>query len=293
MSKQDILDRLAGTPVIKCGRLKDGCHSAHLLWARHTETVLPPHQSFEILNRDGWRLNTNPALDRCPTCITNGYGAEEESEPPPTTIIASPPELVVTADPTASEKLNDLFDRVLDMANIKWSADEYMYLGVLTAMLSEVNHFIEFHFKELSPLNQIALREACEATMSAMERAAGLGSLLEEKDKKIEHYKDKFLKALDEIKKLRTELANKTFEVNELNRDRTVLQENMKAFVNRVERAREKIATYEDLLTRQAREMRANGVRLDRQDIRAEQANGKPTPQPSDYAARFLDSLED
>jgi hypothetical protein len=285
MSKQDIIDRLVGTPLLKCGRLKDGCHSVHLLWARNTETVLPPHQSFEILNRDGWRLNTNPALDRCPTCIMNGYGAEVESEPvPKITVIALPSEsITATADPTASEKLNDLFSRVLDMATIQWSPEEHMFLAVITVMLSESERFIERHFKDISPLNQIALREACEGVMGAMERAAGLGSLLEEKDKKIADYKDRFLKALDEIKKLRTELANRTFEVNELERDRAVLRENMKALVNGAKRDRDKITTYEDLLARQAHEIRQH----------SEPEQQLITRQPSDYAARFLDSLED
>jgi hypothetical protein len=264
MSKQDILDRLVGTPVLKCGRLKDGCHSVHLLWARNTETVLPPHQSFEILNRDGWRLNTNPALDRCPACIMNGYGADEESEPTPkTTVIALPPEsITVTVGPTASEKLNELFSRVLDMATIQWSPEEHMFLAVIMVMLSESERFIEQHFKDISPLNQIALRQACEGTMSAMARAAGLGSLLEEKDKRIEDYSVKFLKALDEIGRLNAALQEERVEA-ELNR--------------------QKIDTYEDLLARQAREIRQ----------RSEPEPQLITRQPSDYAARFLDSLED
>jgi len=218
MSKRDILDRLAGTPVLRCGRKKDGCQRAHLLWSRGTETIMPPHQAFELLIRDGWQLNTNPALDRCPDCIKTGYTAEVEDEPEPapeTLVPTAPPvvpEPVIAAVVTAitdHERINQIFSDLSELSSLDWTSNENMFLAAITIMISHVETFITKHYKSVSLLNRIALLQASENLLYALARQTGsFGPILQQiasKDEEIIRLNKQLTQKIDGLKNLRLE----------------------------------------------------------------------------------------
>jgi len=233
MTPQSILDRLHEAKSIKCAR--EGCKRIKLL-CTYAGNTMPAEQKYAVLNQDGWSVGKNPELDRCPECAAEMARAAAQLDLPQLQKQWAEPDFIagrngvvvdvsqvsefenapamaaemVNAKATAADQINDLFSRVNDMSSMDWTADRNMFLGIISLMLSQAEQFIEQHFSQLAPLNQIALREAGEGMMAALARAAGLGSLLEEKDKKIAEYKESFLKSLNEIKILRRKLAKPT-----------------------------------------------------------------------------------